>query len=160
MYANSKSPMNELMDAFPNYHFLLLYVREAHPGKRTNGIKTSKEKCANALATRKLFNERRELLIDDLDGKGHLLYGGMPNMVYLIDTDGTVRFRANWTNPKALEKALKDPKLIVKKDFYEVNKPSPFTAIRTLMIGGFRALYEFLVNLPKLIKQHKEVGTM
>lgn len=162
MYANSKSPMIELQEEYPNIHFLLLYVREAHPGGRTNGITSMKEKMANAKAMLKLYKEKRTILVDDLEGTAHQLYGAMPNMTYVIDTDGTVKFRANWTNVEALKKVLAKIELgyIETQDYYPVVKPSIFTAIRTLMVGGFRALYEFLVNLPQLIRQHKEVDAM
>lgn len=162
MYAHSKSPMLELQEEYPNIHFLLLYVREAHPGGRTNSITSMKEKMANAKAMLKLYKEKRTILIDDLEGTAHRLYGAMPNMTYVIDTDGTVKFRTNWTNVEALKKVLAKIELghIENQDYYPVVKPSIFTAIRTLMVGGFRAFYEFLFNLPQLIRQHKEVDAM
>ena len=45
------------------------------------------------------------------------------------------------------------------KDYYSVVKPPILIAVRTLLIGGIRALYEFLKGHPQLLKQHKEVDS-
>ena len=158
MYANTTTPMNELQKLYPSIHFLLLYVREAHPGKRTKGVSTIEEKLSNANSTRKFYNESREVLVDDLEGTAHKLYGSMPNMTYLIGTDGMVKFRANWSNVEKLKEVLKniESNPIETQDYFEVIKPSPYVAIRTLLIGGFGALYEFVTGLPQLLRQHKE----
>ena len=159
MYANAMGQMNALKEQYPEFHFLLLYVREAHPGGKTNYIKSIDEKFRNAKSTHKLYNEKREILVDSLDGKAHLLYGGMPNMTYVIGTDGIVKFRANWTTVDALKKVLLNINAIETKDYYPVKKPPVRIVIKTLLVGGFRALFEFLVNLPQLMRQHKEAGS-
>jgi len=158
MYANTKDPMWLLQENYPDVHFLLLYVREAHPGTKTNAVTTLDEKIENAASTHGLYHEKREILVDTLDGHAHQLYGGMPNMTYVIGTDGMVKFRANWTNIDALKKVLLTvhDSSIEKQDYFEATKPPPYTAVRTLLIGGFGALIEFLVGLPQLIRQHKE----
>jgi len=134
-----------------------LYIREAHPGGKTKATKTMEAKMTNAKLTHKLYNEKREILVDNVDGHAHKLYGSMPNMTYVIGTDGIVKFRANWTNIDALKNVLLDIDKIEKKDYYDVVKPPLNIAIRTLLIGGFRALYEFLRGLPQLMRQHKAV---
>ena len=158
MYANTSSPMNKLKEKSPNVNFLLLYIREAHPGKRTNAISDIHEKITNAISTKKLYNEEREILVDDLDGTAHKLYGSMPNMTYVISKSGLVKFRANWSDVEALKSILQNinDETIETKDYFQVIKPSPYTAVRTLLIGGFGALVEFLVGLPQLMRQHKE----
>jgi len=156
MYANTITPMNQLQEQYPNMHFLLLYVREAHPGGRTQEITRFEEKMNNAKSTGHLYNEKRTVLVDSIEGTAHQLYGAMPNMTYVIGTDGVVKFRANWTNIEALKKVLQHPNKIETNDYYSVIKPSIYIAIRTLMIGGVRALFEFLKGLPQLLKQHQE----
>lgn len=160
MYANSTKGMNHLKEQFPNFHFLLLYVREAHPGGRIKGITSIQEKLSNAKSSCILHHEKREIIVDSLEGKAHLLYGGMPNMTYVIDTNGIIKFRANWTNIEALEKVLNNIDTIESRDYYEVVKPPIGLALKTLLIGGARALCEFIVNLPQLLKQHKEANSM
>lgn len=156
MYANTKSPMNQLQEQYPDMHFLLLYVREAHPGGRTKEISQFEDKMKNAKSMGRLYHEKRVVLVDSLDGTAHKLYGAMPNMTYVIGTDGIIKFRANWTNIEALKKVLKHPNQIETNDYYSVVKPPIYVAIRTLLIGGFRALFEFLKGLPQLLKQHQE----
>lgn len=160
MYANSKTAMNLLQQKYPTFHFLLLYVREAHPGNRTRAITSIDEKMANAKSTHKLYNESREILVDTVDGNAHKLYGSMPNMTYVIGTDGIVKFRANWTNIEALKKVLSNIDKIETKAYFEVTKPPLFRALKVLLVGGFGALYEFIVGLPQLIRQHKEARSM
>ena len=159
MYANTKEDMNKLQKQYPNVYFLLLYIREAHPGGKTGSITTMQEKIDHARLTDKYYNEQREILIDSLDGEAHRLYGSMPNMTYVIGTDKIVKFRANWTNIDALKTVLKniETDAIEKKDFYDIIKPAPWIAIRTLLIGGVSAMIEFFMGLPQLMRQHKEI---
>ena len=159
IYASTTKAMNALQTRYPEVHFLLLYIREAHPGSRTGAHKSMQEKIEHAKAMVGLYGEKREILVDDLEGTAHRLYGSMPNMTYVIGTNGLVKFRANWTNVEALEKVLEtiEDESIETQDFYDLKKPNPFVAIRTLLIGGFDALIEFLVSLPQLLRQHKEV---
>ena len=159
IYANTQRSMNQLQKRYPDVHFLLLYVREAHPGGKTKSISTMQEKIDHAKLIHKYYNEHREILIDDVEGTAHKLYGSMPNMTYVIGTNGIVKFRANWTNIDALNTVLEniDTDSIEKKDYYDLVKPAPWIAIRTLLIGGTSALIEFLRGLPQLLRQHKEV---
>lgn len=159
IYANTQTSMNRLQKQYPNVHFLLLYVREAHPGGKTKSIRTMQEKIEHAKSVHKYYDEHREILIDDVEGTAHRLYGSMPNMTYVIGTDGIVKFRANWTNIDALKTVLEtiETDRIEKKDYYDLVKPAPWIAIRTLLIGGMSALMDFLRGLPRLLRQHKEI---
>jgi hypothetical protein len=159
MYANTTNDMNELQNLYPNVHFLLLYIREAHPGEKTKAIQSMENKVEHAKSTHTYYNETREILIDSIDGTAHKLYGSMPNMTYVIGINGIVKFRANWTNIDALKTVLKtiDSDVLEKKDFFVVTKPKPWIVIRTLLIGGFSAMKEFFIGLPQLMRQHKEV---
>ena len=47
------------------------------------------------------------MLVDDLAGTGHRLYGLLPNMTYLIGRGGRVLFRADWTDPPTIEQAIR-----------------------------------------------------
>ncbi len=159
IYASTTKAMNALKVRYPEVHFLLLYIREAHPGRRTGAIQSIEEKISHAKAMQRLYGEKREILVDDVEGTVHRRYGSMPNMTYVIGKEGIVKFRANWTNIDALKKVLEtiEDDDIVTQDFYDLKKPNPLVAIRTLLIGGFDALVEFLVGLPQLLRQHKEV---
>jgi len=158
MYANTQSDMNALKEAYPDVNFLLLYVREAHPGNRTKAIENMEEKLEHAREMVKRYHEKREILVDSVEGEAHRLYGAMPNMTYVIGRDGIVKFRANWTNIAALKRVLAhiDDDTIEEKAYFEAVKPPPVLAVKTLLLGGFSALYEFLTSLPQLMRQHKE----
>jgi len=162
MYASTQIAMNELQEQYPDINFLLLYVREAHPGEKTKNITTMDQKNEHARLIHKYYDEHREILVDSVDGEAHRLYGSMPNMTYVIGTDGIVKFRANWTNIDALKVVLNNIErdAIEKKDFYNIVKPTPWIAIRTLLIGGFSALKEFAMGLPQLMRQHKEIESL
>jgi hypothetical protein len=47
------------------------------------------------------------VLVDDLEGTGHRLYGLLPNMTYLIGRGGRVLYRADWTDPATIEQAIR-----------------------------------------------------
>jgi hypothetical protein len=53
------------------------------------------------------FGIERPVLVDDLAGTGHRLYGLLPNMTYLIGRGGRVLFRADWTDPPTIEQAIR-----------------------------------------------------
>jgi len=158
IYANASKRMLKLQQAFPDMHFLLLYIREAHPGNHTHHHTSMEYKVEQAKRLHSVYNETRSILVDDLEGTAHTLYGSMPDMVYVIDTDGTVLFRANWNDFDVLEDVLTHVRehKVYNKDRYKIKKPNPLRAVRTLLIGGWDALFDFFSNLPKLLKQHKQ----
>lgn len=85
---------------------MFLYTREAHPGERFPAHRSFEQKLAHARAFRDRFAVERPILVDDLTGTGHRLYGLLPNMTYLIGRGGRVLFRADWTDAATVEAAL------------------------------------------------------
>lgn len=85
------------------FGFVFVYVREAHPGEHFPAHRTMDQKLAHARAFRKQFGIERSILVDDLVGTGHALYGKLPNMTYLIGRGGKVLFRADWTDAPTIE---------------------------------------------------------
>ncbi|CAA9560873.1 MAG: hypothetical protein AVDCRST_MAG59-2575 [uncultured Thermomicrobiales bacterium] len=85
---------------------MFLYTREAHPGEHFPAHRTFAQKLAHARAFRERFAVERPILVDDLAGTGHQLYGLLPNMTYLIGRGGRVLFRADWTDGATVEAAL------------------------------------------------------
>ena len=86
--------------------FVFLYAREAHPGENFPAHRTIEQKLSHARTFKKLFNVERPILVDDLIGTGHKLYGMLPNMTYLVGRGGKVLFRADWTDPPTIETVL------------------------------------------------------
>ncbi len=87
-------------------NFLFLYTREAHPGENYPAHRSFEQKLAHARAFKAEFKIKRPILVDDLVGTAHKLYGSLPNMTYLISRSGRVLFRADWTDPPTIEYAI------------------------------------------------------
>ena len=86
--------------------FVFLYTREAHPGENYPAHRSIEQKLAHARAFREELKVERPILVDDLSGTAHKLYGSLPNMTYLITRGGRVLFRADWTDPPTIQYAL------------------------------------------------------
>ena len=86
--------------------FLFLYTREAHPGENYPAHRSVEQKLAQARAFKEVLKVDRSILVDDLAGTAHKLYGSLPNMTYLISRGGRVLFRSDWTDPPTIEDAI------------------------------------------------------
>jgi hypothetical protein len=87
-------------------NFVFLYTREAHPGENYPAHRSFEQKLAHARAFKAEFKIARPILIDDLVGTAHRLYGSLPNMTYCVARGGRVLFRADWTDPPTIEYAI------------------------------------------------------
>ncbi|MEX0802542.1 MAG: hypothetical protein WD688_04400 [Candidatus Binatia bacterium] len=81
-------------------------MREAHPGERYPAHKTLEQKIRDAKAIAELEGIGATVLVDDLEGTIHRNYGQQPNMLYVIDREGRVFFRALWAEELALRRSL------------------------------------------------------
>lgn len=139
--------MNDLAEAHPDVAFVVIYTREAHPGRRIrhHDTTTAKTACARQLTT--TFAERRTVLIDDINGTAHRVLGALPDMVYIIDANGTVAGRANWNDPQAVEDALRhlaeNPR---PGRLHTTARPDMRTAIAVLRRAGWTAVSDFAVD--------------
>jgi hypothetical protein len=86
--------------------WLMLYVREAHPGEKMSAHKDYEQKRAQAAHFRNETDTRWPILVDDLDGSAHKAYGLLPNSTFLIDADGKVSFIGEISHAPTLRKAL------------------------------------------------------
>lgn len=87
--------------------FVTLYVREAHPGERYPQPDTLEKKLEHARAYRERDQIPWPVAVDGVEGDLHRALDAKPNAAYLMDTAGTVAFRALWSNdPRALRKGL------------------------------------------------------
>jgi peroxiredoxin len=78
--------------------FVMVQVREAHPGGTICQPKTSKEKLRHAQDLKSHHNLPFEVAVDNIDGTFHRSLGSRPNSAYVIDPAGTILFRAQWAN--------------------------------------------------------------
>ena len=90
----------------PEATWVFVYTREAHPGENVPGHDSPASKLACARLLREETGICRDILVDDLEGTVHHAYGLMPNMTWVIDRDGRVAYKANWTSAANVEAFL------------------------------------------------------
>lgn len=158
MFAGQSKGMNELAKNNSEFNFVLLYVREAHPGKLISAHKTISDKCAFAS---QMINEddidNRQVLIDDIDGSFHNTLGALPNMVFIINTDGTILYKADWNNTIELQKALnvcKNSLTAIPQKWDMLPLPNIPIEYRIFKRAGWDAAFDFIFALPRLIVSH------
>jgi hypothetical protein len=109
------------------FNFIFVYTREAHPGENFPAHQTLEQKLDHARSFQQVLDVQRTILVDDVEGTGHELYGTLPNMTYVIDRGGKVLFRSDWTDPPTIEKVL-DYILDARKQRREGLRMAPFYA--------------------------------
>ena len=162
MYGQSVAPMKTLIEKYPGFDHVLLYVREAHPGERQPQHATQAQKLDAARTNKRRYEERRTILVDDPQGSAHRWYGAMPNSIFVIAPDGTILFRSIWNNAAEMDAILGEiaaGRTVTARDFKPV-PPFSLRAARTLAYGGAVALWDFLRGLAPLIGNHKKAGNM
>lgn len=83
--------------------FLIIYVRESHPGENFPHHRSFEQKMTHARKLKELEGIHLRILVDDLQGSAHRKYGLLSNMVYLIDREGTVVYKSDWTDAAELD---------------------------------------------------------
>jgi peroxiredoxin len=87
--------------------FVMVNVREAHPGDNVEQPQTLDEKHDHATTLRDHHGFEFTVATDDIDGSLHRAMSPKPNSAYLLDTKGTILFRAHWANDtKSLQQAI------------------------------------------------------
>ena len=163
MYAASAGPMQEIAAKYANdLDFVLMYVREAHPGERTKAHSDLEAKIATAKRSAAHHGDRRTTLVDDPQGNAHRLWGAMPNSVFVIAPDGTVVYRTMWNNTDKLDPILGEIARGGRVEPNDLKPVPPFSmhATRTLLIGGWKALWDFYAGIVGLVGKHRKRGTM
>lgn len=156
MYAKNVNPMADLARRHPEVDFIVLYVREAHPGGRLGPHQSDHDKTTAAALLADRYGESRLVLIDDLEGSTHHQLGLLPNVVYVVGPDGVVRFRGDWNDPAAIDAVLDGtaPESLVAREHFPPAKPGPTAARKALLAGGGQAVIDFVVSLPSLLAAH------
>lgn len=86
--------------------FLLIYVREPHPGDKYAHHTSMEQKTAAAKELQQLEEVRFPVLVDELDGRVHRAYGTRPNPVFVVNRDGRLVYRAGHAEPAPLREYL------------------------------------------------------
>jgi hypothetical protein len=102
------SPLNELYRRYreQGFEFLTIYVREPHPGEQYGPHKSFEQKLAFARDCREQDGVQNSMVVDELDGTVHRLYGSLPNMIYIIDKNGMIAYKAMWTDHEEIASVL------------------------------------------------------
>jgi len=147
--------MKALYQKYPDVTFLILYVREAHPGNKLKPPGSYEEKRQRAQKT-KDFNEFRTLLVDTVEGQCHQSLGIRPNFVYILNPSREVVFRSDWNVPDEVDNILfeRNPKKFFERDHFEPHLAHPVLAIQVLMKAGILALVDIVLGLPQLLRMH------
>ena len=86
------------------FQFFIVYSREAHPGENYSHHQSFEQKKEYAKTLRELDKVKEiPILLDDIEGSTHLAYGLLPNIVYLIDYEGTVVYKSDWTDAHEID---------------------------------------------------------
>lgn len=159
MYTKNISGMETLSTEHPDVEFVLVYVREAHPGERLHQHKNFQEKVIAAKILKPRYKESRRILVDSHDGSFHQPYGMKPNFIYVIRPDGIVHYRCDWANVDGLKDALENRSQLRTQEHADMEKLHATRgmgiALRTMWTGGLLALWDFFAAGPELVKRHK-----
>ncbi len=162
MYAGNSKAMNEFSKKYTDFNFIVLYVREAHPGNRVKSHSSDESKIDAAIKTYHHYAESRNVLVDTLNGDAHKVYGSLPNSVFIIGTDRKILFCKPWNNVDYIEPVLKAIRIGQNANYLEFRpaRPGLWQSIVTLFIGGWLSFFDFLIQLPKLFFNHLKAGNL
>ena len=175
MTASAMPNIKHLHEKFGDkVEFVLMYVREAHPGERVPQSENITSKREHARQLKQLYDVDLTVATDDIDGSLHLALDPKPNAAFLMSTTGTVLFRSLWASDgKALTQALEDlvhdrpqsktqsqkmfmPVVKAMGHVYEVMQRGGPQSVRDLWIAGFpMALTGWLATLFQPLSKDK-----
>jgi peroxiredoxin len=97
MTASSAHSVQELYDKFGDrVEFIMLYVREAHPGENFTQAETMGEKLESARALKEFYGIQFTVAADTVGGDLHRALDPKPNAAYLMNSEGVILFRSLW----------------------------------------------------------------
>jgi hypothetical protein len=159
-YLANIGQMNRINEYFDNIEFLVVYVREEHPGNFLTQHQTTKEKIERAkLLTSK--EEFRRTFSDGKNGGFHRKLGGYPNMLYVVDEKGVVKFKRFWNQPGEVHIHLSGLLLSETRDApspFPPESPGKIAVVKTLLKAGPRALMNYAISLPRIQVKRRELN--
>ena len=156
MTASAMPNIKRLHEIFGDkVEFILMNVREAHPGELLPQPENIADKLEHARQLKQFYNADLTVATDDIDGSLHRALDPKPNAAFLMDTTGNIVFRSIWaSDDKSLAHALDDlvndkpqrktqsqkmflPVAKAMGHVYEVMHRGGSQAVRDLWIAGF-----------------------
>lgn len=87
--------------------FIMLYVREAHPGEHFTQSETIEDKLENARTLKQFYDIHWTVAVDNINGDLHRALDPKPNAAFLMSNTGEILFRSLWAaDRQALRQAL------------------------------------------------------
>lgn len=154
MFVKNINPIKTLIPKYPDVEFLVVYVREAHPGSRTGPHESMDKKIALAARTKQEYGDIRPVLVDNLAGDMHRAYGSFPNMVYIVNPEGQVVYRCDWSYAHLIERVLKDRPNLNHRERKRIITAVPWIMVPVILKGGWDALMDQCIALPRMIWGH------
>lgn len=87
-------------------HFVDVVIRQAHPGPDVPPYASFEQKLEDGRRYQQAEGIPWTVLVDDLAGTAHQVYGGLADPIYLIDADGRVAFYNMWTHVPTVHEAI------------------------------------------------------
>ncbi len=108
MTASSDPLLKELYEEFrSDIDFVMVHVREAHPGERREQPRSMEEKIEHARALKARDQLPWPIAVDEPDGRLHRALDEKPNAVWLADRNGFIVYRGLWAGDEtSLAQAL------------------------------------------------------
>ena len=153
LYCANVSPMRAVAERHPEVRFAVLYTREAHPGGRRGAHTDLADKLEAASGLASEAGEWRTVLVDRLGGDLHRTLAASPNSLVVLDETARVVQWMHDADAEALEQvltAIPDGQSTAARTSF--HPPSPRIAMRALMRGGPKAVWDFVLGLPVLIR--------
>ncbi len=105
--ASAMPDLNRLEERYGDrVQFVLLQVREAHPGAEVDQPHTLRDKVQHAKLMRESYAVGWPVLVDDIDGTLHRQLDTEPNSLHIIGTDGEILYRALFAGDAGVENAI------------------------------------------------------
>lgn len=109
MSVGSVEPLKKLYREFGSeVEFLDVLIRQAHPGPDVEPYRTFDDKLEDGLRYVEEEGIPWTVLVDDLEGTVHRMYGQLSDPTYVIDRDGRVAFYDIWTHGGTLRLVLRE----------------------------------------------------
>ena len=108
MTASAAPSVQKLYEEFgERVAFVMLYVREAHPGENFAQSESMDDKLEFARMLKEFYGIDWTVAADNINGDLHRALDPKPNSAYLMASDGTILFRSLWASDYgALRRAL------------------------------------------------------
>ena len=88
--------------------FVDVVIRQAHPGPAVPPYHSFDQKMGDARKYKHEEGIPYTVVVDDVAGTTHQVYGGLADPTYLIDSEGVVSFYNMWTHAPTLHEALEE----------------------------------------------------